>query len=373
MAVTTAGCADPLDSESPGGTNTDQPAVGVKVVSAWTSPVRESIRLIGTTRAIESVNITAEVGGRVEWIGFDDEQMVETGDLLLRLDTRRAEADLRFSLARLDRLNLSLERISAAFENGAANQSELDDIRTAVREAQADVDLAQIALDDHEIRAPFAGRVTRRFVSLGALITPGTSITVLNAVDPVEVVFAVPERQLSDIQTGQSVAATFAPFPQTSFTGTLVTTGAVVDQSTRAAEVFARLDNPDALLRPGMFATVQLTTGVRENAVLVPESALLTEGTRVEAFVVEDGKAQRRRVEIAQRHRGIVEITRGISAGDVIVTAGIQKLRDGTPVDTSPDRDLANLGVIPGLPLDEQPILFGHRFTGEVDPQDGGG
>jgi len=335
--------------------------VGVKAVEAWSSPIRETLRLIGSTRAVDTVRITTEVTGKVEWIGFEDEQIVEAGAVLVRLDSRRAEANLRSAAARLERLRLSESRIAAAFEGGAANQSELDDIRTSVREAEADADRAQIVLDDHEIRTPFTGRVTRRLVSLGSLVDPGTTVTVLNSADPIEVVFAVPEARLPDLAVGQRVSAVFDGFAGSVFTGELVTIGAEVDPSSRSAEVYARIPNSDARLRPGMFATVTVVVGTRADAVLVPESALLTEWTRIEAFIIEDGVARRQRVRITARHSGIVEIAEGIQAGQTVVTGGLQRLREGTEVTVTPDDDLAALGVVPGLPLDEQPVTLGKR------------
>ncbi len=339
-----------------------QGPVEVLVVEAWTSPIERKLRLVGSTRAVDAVTVTAEVTGTVSWIGFDDEAMVIENQELIKLDDRRASADLRAAEARLERLSLRLERTRTAFDRGAANPAELDDARTAVAEAEAERDRAEAVHQDHTIRAPFAGRVTRRLVSMGALVSPGDTVAVLNSVDPMEVAFSVPERALADLRIGLDVKAQTPAFGDKSFDGELATIGAEIDPVSRAADVFARVENPDGLLRPGMFVNITLVTGVDQSAVLVPESALVIEGNRIEAFVIEDGKATRRRVRLATRMSGLVEIAEGIKAGEVVVTSGVQKLREGTPVSASADETLAELGVIPGKPLAEQPIMTDAGF-----------
>ncbi len=350
------GAASPASAQSP---------VEVLVVEAWTSPIERTLRLVGSTRAVDAVSVTAEVTGTVSWIGFDDEAMVIANQELIELDDRRASADLRAAEARLERLSLRLERTRTAFERGAANPAELDDARTAVAEAEAERDRAKAVHEDHTIRAPFAGRVTRRLVSMGALVSPGDAVAVLNSVDPIEVAFSVPERALADLRIGLKVKAQTPAFREKDFDGELAAIGAEIDPVSRAADVFARVENPDGLLRPGMFVNIALVTGVDEDAVLVPESALVIEGNRVEAFVVEDGKATRRRVRLASRMSGLVEIAEGIVAGEVVVTGGVQKLREGVPVSVSADETLAELGVIPGRPLAEQPVMTESGFVVE--------
>ncbi len=346
--------------------------IEVQGVLAWTSPLRETRRYIGSTRSADTVRVTSLVSSKVVWIGFDDEAVVEEGQELIRLDQRRAEADLRSIVARLDRLQLNLKRIEAAYEAGAANITELDNIRAVVRETEAEADRARVVLQDHIIKAPFTGVITRRLVSLGALVQPGDAVAVLNTSDPIEVAFAVPESDLPKLQEGQPVIARFAGFARSEFTGELVTTGVEVDPTTRSATVHAKLPNPDRRLRPGMFATVSLVTGIRENALLLPESAILTEGRRVEVFVINDGVATRRAVKIAQRFPGLVEISDGLESGALVVTSGLQKLRDGAPVNFSEDKDLALLGIVPGLPLSEQPVTMQDGTQNASPDSDGG-
>lgn len=344
----------------------EQSAVLVGIVEAWTSPVHQTLSLVGSTRAIDTVSVTAQVTGIVSWIGFDDEDIVEAGDLLVRLDDRRAAADLRAAHARRDRAQLRFERTESAFGRGAVNQAELDDARTALDEAEAESERAEAVLADHLIRAPFDGRVTRRLVSLGALVSPGDPVSVLNTVDPIEVVFSVPENHLAILRPGLPMQANTPAFSDRTFEGRLAAIGVQVDPLSRTAEVFARIDNPDGLLRPGQFMQVSLYIDTRQNAVIIPESALVIEGTRIEAFVIEDDKATRRRVRVQERFPGLVEIAEGIRPGDIVVTSGVQKLREGTPVDPVQDPDLESLGVIAGAPIDQQPAVAAARRTSTI-------
>lgn len=365
LGVGQAGCREDENGAAAAPASASGPAE-VLGVEAWTSPIDRTLRLVGSTRAVDAVSVTAEVTGTVSWIGFSDEDLVKGKQELVRLDSRRASAELRAAEARLDRLKLRLERTQTAFERGAANPAELDDARTTVAEAEAERDRAQAVLEDHTIRAPFDGRVTRRLVSLGALVSPGDPVAVLNSVDPIEVSFSVPQMSLGDLRLGLSVKAETAAFPGREFNGELAAIGAEIDPVSRSAEVFARVENRDGVLRPGMFVNVTLVTRTDPDAVLIPESALVIEGNRIEAFVVEDGTAHRRRVRLASRMSGLVEIAEGIEAGDLVVTSGVQKLRDGAPAKVSTDETLAELGVIPGKPLAEQPVMTESGF--EVRP-----
>lgn len=366
-----AGCDRDQFVVEAGSSSKSESLVEVQGVTAWASPVRETSRYIGSTRSVDSVQVTSQVSSKVVWIGFDDEDVVEESQQLIRLDQRRAEADLRSIEARLERLRLNLRRIESAYEAGAANLSELDDVRAVVTETEAEADRARVVLDDHVIVAPFAGIITTRLISVGALVQPGDPVAVLNTSDPIEISFAVPESDLTKIQSGQTVIATFKGFDGIEFQGDLKTIGAEVDPTTRSATVYAEVPNPDRRLRPGMFATVTLVTGVREDAVLLPESAILTEGKRVEVFVIEDGTANRRRVIIAHRYPGIVEIGQGLDPGTEVVTSGLQKLRDGTKVRFTEDADLVLLGIIPGLPLSDQPVTL--RGESPSRPTESGG
>jgi membrane fusion protein (multidrug efflux system) len=324
-------------------------------VEAWLSPIEVRVRAVGTTRPVDSVVVTSEVSARVESLGFSDEEVVEAGRVLARLDASLASADLNAAKARMERLRLQHERTLDAFRAGASNQSEVDNARTQLAEAQADVERAERIVEDHVIRAAFAGRVGRRLVSVGALVEPSDAITELRSVDPMELVFSAPEVYLAAMRIGARVQATSPAFPERVFEGTLKVTGSTVDAATRTVEVYAKVPNTDGALRPGMFMSIELVVGEKQDAVLIPESAVVREGARSDVFLIRDGRAHRTRVELGERSPGVVEVLKGVTAGDRVVTQGLQRVRDGVKVDATPDDELDALGVKVGAAMSAQP------------------
>jgi membrane fusion protein (multidrug efflux system) len=338
----------------------------VKFVEAWRSPIEVRVRAVGTTRAVDAVTVTSEVSARIMSIDFRDEEVVDRGQTLAQLDSSLARADLDAVKARMERLRLQHQRTIDAFLAGASNQSEVDNARTQLAEAQAEVDRAERVVEDHTLRAPFGGRVGRRLESVGALVNPGDAIAELRSVDPMEIVFSAPEVYLSAMRVGARVEAESQAFPGRVFDGALKVTGSTVDAATRTVEVYATAGNADGALRPGMFLSVELVVGEKPDAVLIPESAVVREGARADVFVIRDGRAVRTRVELGERSPGVVEVVRGVDAGDRVVTQGLQRIRDGILVDATEDDELESLGVKVGAAMRDQPGWEG-RFAGRHD------
>ncbi|MBX3352798.1 MAG: efflux RND transporter periplasmic adaptor subunit [Phycisphaeraceae bacterium] len=333
------------------------PSLRVRYIEAWESPVELRLRAVGTTRAVDSVTVTSEVSGRVLRLGFTDESIVDRGQVLAELDAGLARAERDAAAARKERLRILYERTLEAFRAGASNQTEVDNARTQFAEVEAELERASRVVEDHTIVAPFQGRVGRRLVSVGALVSPGDPIAELRTVSPIQLVFSAPEMYLSSLRVGQRVDARSPAFPGRVFSGELAVSGSQVDRATRTIEVYALVENPEDALKPGMFLSVEQVVGVRDNAVLVPESAVIREGARADVFVIVEGKARRREVEIGERQPGVVEIVRGVRAGERVITQGIQRVRDGIVVDASPDTDLEGLGVRIGAAFHEQPAF----------------
>lgn len=375
FVVGAGGCggSDGDGEASPAGGSSSATSVGV--VEAWTETVDVRVRAVGTARSPESLTVTAEVSGTVHSLGFDHEEPVEAGQLLVQLDDRRARAELRAAQARLDRVERRVERLREAASAGAANVSELDDAESAFAEAEAEAELAKVIVDDHRITAPFDGTVGRRRVSTGALVRPGDEITTLQQLDPIEVEFSIPEIHAGRLRRGLSVAARTPAFEDKTFRGELAVGGLEVDRGSRSVRVHALVSNPDAMLRPGMSLNVELVSDRREDAVVVPEAAVLLEGTRATVFVVSDGHAVRRTVRVGERSEGLVEILSGVERGERVVTSGIQSIRDGSAVEAREDDDLSALGIRLG-PREERRLAgeTGEKAESERDvPKSEGG
>jgi membrane fusion protein (multidrug efflux system) len=326
------------------------PPTVVDVDTVKTGRIVELRDAVGTVRAYESIMVTVKGSGIVEDISFQEGQKVKLGDVLLRLDSderradiEQAKAETRRAAAQRDELKVRLDRAMALRRTGAGTEAQVEDLsaqvktlESAMASAEARRKAAEARLDDLIVRAPFAGRLGTRSVSLGAYVSPGTRITTLDDLSRVRLDFAVPENVLDRLKVGQTVRAISAAFGQRSFEGKVAIIDPRVDPVTRSVRLTAEFDNPDEALKPGMFLSVAIEVSVKNDAMVVPEEAIVGEGLRHLAFVVKDNTIERRVVRIGQRQEGRVEIVEGLRPGETIVVRGVQRVRPGSAVDPKP-------------------------------------
>jgi membrane fusion protein (multidrug efflux system) len=305
---------------------------------------------VGTVRAYESITVTAKVAGVIGEIGFEEGQKVKAGDVLVQLDAAERRAEIEQAAAEANRAEalknevaIKLERAQALRRTGAGTEAQVEDLtaqikslESAIASAQAQRKGAEARLEELTIRAPFAGRVGTRSVSLGAYIAPGTRITSLDDLSRIRLDFAVPENLLGRLQPGLNVNAISAAYPGRTFTGTVSTIDTRVEPATRTVRLTAEFDNPDEALRPGMFLSVSLQVTTKDDAVVVPEEAIVSEGLRHIIYPVKDNKVERRVIRIGQRQNGKVEIVEGLQAGETIVVLGLQRVHPGAEVIARP-------------------------------------
>lgn len=299
-------------------------------------PVEESVEAVGTTLANESVTLTSKVTGIVKELHFTDGQEVRAGQLLVQLDDRETVAEVEQARATRDQARQTLARSRALLEQRATPVARVEEQEQLLRAAEARVRMVEAKLKDLQIVAPFDGRVGIRRVSPGALVTANalatSQITTLDDTSIVKLRFNVPETALSALQVGSTVTAQSSAFQGRSFQGKVSVIDTRVDPATRSVEVRADVPNKDGHLKPGMFMTVQLVVGRREQAVLVPEEALVPEGTRQYVFLVANGRAAKTEVKLGTRIPGEVEVVQGLQPGATVVVGGVQRIRDGSPV-----------------------------------------
>lgn len=317
------------DAQQASGSGTGRADVGspVDVFKARPGVAIDAIELVGTARAQEAVNIVARTSGRIASIEFQEGQHVKAGTLLVSLDSATEEADLRQAQAQLEDARAQYQRARALSDGRNIAQADVETRRAAVEVAQARVDMARARLREQRIVAPFDGIIGIREVSVGALVDPTTRLTTLDDISNIRLDIMVPERFLSRITIGQPVVATTSAFPEHRFAGRVTQIDSRVDSVTRSVRVQAQIPNEDLLLRPGMFMNVRLVLDQRENAVFVPEEALIVQGSRRYVYVVSDKKAVRTDVVIGTRQDGMVEILDGVGIGDAVVVAGSNRLR----------------------------------------------
>ncbi|HMV39397.1 MAG TPA: efflux RND transporter periplasmic adaptor subunit, partial [Plasticicumulans sp.] len=308
------------------------PATPVKVVPVARETVIETLTAVGTLRANESVLIRPEIAGRIQTIHFREGEPIAAGAPLVTLDPAEYKAQVAGSQADVTLSELNFERQRNLDRSRLASQQDLDNARAKLDQARAQLDLDRVRLDKTVIHAPFAGTVGLRAVSPGAYVSPGQDIARLDSLNPIKLDFRVPEVQLARLKVGQPVAVRIDAYAERDFRGEILAIDPTLDEITRTVLVRARLANAEGLLRPGVFARVQLEIARREQALVIPEEAIWPVGRQTLVYVVKDGRAESVPVELGLRQAGKVEVKNGLAADAQVVTDGQMKLRPGAAV-----------------------------------------
>jgi membrane fusion protein (multidrug efflux system) len=308
----------------------EPPGVIVAEVQRVSFPL--TVEALGTAIANESVEIRAQVSETVVGIRFTEGQQVNAGDMLVELRNSEALAAVAAARANLVDSEGKYARAERMLASELVSESELEALRARRDADRAAVDAAESRLAETVVRAPFAGRVGLRRVSVGSLVGPTTVITTLDDTDPIKVDFEVSETAFSLLAEGLPIEATSAAWPDTVFLGRVVSIDTRIDPVSRTVTLRALLPNSDDLLRPGMFLTVRV---LRRDvtALMVPEQALIPEQSRQYVLVVGDGGVvEKREVQAGRRWPGAVEIVTGLSGGEMVIAEGTQKARPGDTV-----------------------------------------
>lgn len=320
--------------------------VNVIVETVRYTPFAQDIEAIGTARANEAVDVTAKVSNRVTAIAFREGQSVKAGDVLVEFDSEQVRAHLAEAEAALRDSRSQFNRSRELFATKALSAAQLDQLQATLSMNEARVAGARSQLNDTIIRAPFAGRVGLRNVSVGSFVSPGTIITTLDDSSIIKLDFSVPELFLAQIREGLEISSRTTAYAGETFKGRVSSIDNRLDPVSRAVLVRARIDNRDGRLKPGMFMTVSLMRAAAP-ALLIPEQALVPEGNEKYVFAVRDGKAVRTQVQTGRRRPGEVEVIDGLVDGDVVIVEGTQKVRDGLPVNPVADAAVQGAALEP--------------------------
>ena len=322
-----------------------RPPETVSAEAARTEQWQPQISGIGTLTASKGIDVTPQAGGTVTEINFESGQNVKKGDLLVKLDTASEEADLRSIAAELANTESELKRRQGLADKGIIAVTELDQLKTRNRVLEAGMDRRRAEIAQKYVYAPWDGRVGLRDIALGSYLAPGQKIVWLQKIDPIFIDFPVTESDYGRLAMGEKVTATFNAFPGESFTGKIVTSDARVSGTSRMITLRAELPNPDGKLVPGMYADVRVDVGSEEQVVTVPQTAVTFSLYGDNVFVVntvkakdKDGKdidelvVERRFVKAGPVREGRVSIASGLKPGDQVVTAGHNKIDQGSKV-----------------------------------------
>jgi membrane fusion protein (multidrug efflux system) len=307
-------------------------AVPVEAAKVTAAPLSEQVTAIGTLLSNEAVTVSSEIPGRLKQINFQEGQPVEQGAPLFILDDSVYRAQLADAEAKLKLAEQTHKRTSQLFTNKYATAQSADESASNLAVSTAAVELARVQLEKARIVAPFSGIVGLRHVSVGEYIAAGQALVNLEAIDPVKADFRVPEKFLPAIRVGQTIRIRVDAFPDEAFEGKVYAIDPRLDVAGRSLVVRAMVPNQDERLRPGLFARISVLLQLKQDALSVPEQAIVPQGDSQFVFKIVDGKVQLTKVVTGTRREGRVEIVEGLSAGDQVVTAGQLKIRDGSVV-----------------------------------------
>lgn len=303
--------------------------VTVEVARAERRVLQRTIEAVGTTRALQSIDIVPETDGRLIDLNIIPGTKVDKGDVLARLDDTIQRADLTEAEAVLVEQRQTLVRARQLRQTNAISQASEEEAVARLAEAEAEVERARRRLEDRTITAPFAGVVGLTNYDVGARVTEGQVLTRLDDLNQVEVEFSLPETVYSQVHPGQPLTARSAAFGPRVFSGTVDKVDSSIDPVSRAFRTRALIPNPDSTLPAGMFLSLTLVLSESEE-VTVPEEAIVFQAAETYVFVAQDGKASRRIVTSGQRKDGQIAITSGLEIGEEVIIRGLQRVRDGS-------------------------------------------
>jgi membrane fusion protein (multidrug efflux system) len=309
-----------------------QAGIAVEASRVAVVSLPQALTAVGSLRSDETVIVRPEVAGRVDAILFREGERVSKGDVLVKLDDSVQQADLDRAKANLTLSKTKHERSIDLRNKGFISSQALDEAVNNLKVAEADAELMQARMGKMAIRAPFSGTIGLRQVSIGDYVKEGQDIVNLESLDPLKVDFRVPELALSQVKDGQTLQITLDALPDRAYDGRVYAINPLIDANGRSIVIRAMVPNRDARLRPGMFARVRLFTSGSKDTIVVPEESLFPVGDDKYVYKVVDGKALRQKIDIGQRREGRVEVLAGLTPDDVVVTAGVIKLREGAAV-----------------------------------------
>ena len=331
--------------------NREAPVETVTATRARADTWRPTVQSVGSLSAVQGVDITAEITGKVVEIAVEDGAEVETGQTLAELDADGLRAELRGARAEARLAELELERQRRLRQQNANSEADVDRAESQLEQARAAVDRVRSQLAKKTIQAPFAGRLGIIDVDVGQFVDVGEPIVTLQTLDPISVDFTVPQQELARIEVGQPLVARVDAFGEQSFDGRVMAISPKVNQQTRSVPVRGRLSNPEGRLRPGMFVDVAVQLPAEEDVITLPQTAVTYNPYGDSIFLINESETAEGETELTVERKFIrtgatrgdqIQILQGVAEGDRVVTSGQLKLRNGSKVTISDSVEPAN-------------------------------
>ncbi len=328
-------------------------AVTVSTIKAETSLWQPRLKAVGSLRARVGVNVTTELAGMVQSIYFTPGSKVTGGTVLVQLNAGTELGQLHSLQAQVELAKITYKRDSAQYAVHAVSKQILDSSEWNLKNLQAQVEQQAATTAKKTIRAPFSGRLGINYVNPGQYLNVGDIVATLQALDPIYADFYLPQQTLAQLKVGQIVAITIDTFPNRTFTGEITTIQPAVDVNTRNVIVEATVANPDYALTPGMFVNGEIAIGMPQTYLTLPQTAISFNPYGDLVYLVKDsGKRDRNNqpiliarqvfVQVGDTRGDQIAILSGLKPGNVVVTSGQLKLKNGSVIQINNKLQLSN-------------------------------
>lgn len=311
----------------------EEPAIPVEVANVSIGTIDAAYRGTATLEAENEATVMAKQGGVIEQVLVEEGDRVKAGQVLARLETDKLRFELARAQAEVDRLEQDFTRLKSVYQRNLVSREAYDKTQFELSAARAASDLAALALREAEVRAPFDGVVTSRYIKRGNLIQANTQAFRVTQLDHLRAAIYVPERDIHKLEAQHTVKLGVDAWPDKTFTGVVTLINPVVDATTGTVKVTVTVDAGQPELRPGMFARAEILYDRHEKALLIPRDAVLTEDAAESVYVVADGHARRRPIEIGYGDADNFEVLSGLKSGEAVVTTGQSSLKDDAKVE----------------------------------------
>jgi membrane fusion protein (multidrug efflux system) len=311
--------------------NTAPPALPVEAYIAKPLSISDNIEVPGTILPFESTEIHPEISGRVVLLNVKEGTFVNKGTLLAKIYDGDLQAQLKKLQVQLDIARQTESRSSQLLKIQGISQQDYDLSLLNVNNIQADIEITKAGISKATILAPFSGKLGLKNISPGAFVTPSTIITTIGQVNQLKLQFAVPEKYGSQIKNGQDIQFTIDGSDNT-YHAAVSATEVSIEENSRSLLIRAVVKGNDPLLLSGGFAKVKIILGKNENAIMIPNSAIVPQGRKKQAYVYHGGKAAAIDITTGVRDSANIEVVSGLKPGDTILTTGLMFLRPGSDV-----------------------------------------
>lgn len=334
-----------------------RPPISVQTVTVTPTPIPRSLSAMGGLKSPKTTELAAERPGKVVFLDIPEGQEVKVGHVLARIDYDQAQAAVDIAQARYKNAQETLARLKT-LPAKATSQQALDDAQASLDAAEGQLADVKVALQKTTIATPFSGVLSLRQVSLGAYLDAGDPIVRLTQIRPLHLIFSLPQRFVSQVKLGQTVHGASSNCEE-KFTAQVTAIDPFLDPATRSVQIQATVPNESGRLLPGMATNVRLEVENIPDALLIPQEAVIRQGTKRLVYTVEaDGYVQSKEIILGLSFVSQVQVETGLHAGEIVVTAGHQKLRPGAKVDPKPYTPITNPNLDLGVSGSTVPCKF---------------